>query len=95
MSRTYGKNEWREDLKTLLKKTSTPELFMVFLFIESQVTNLKVTLQMLPINYEDVIVDMFRPLLVFQNSKKKNKKSLFVCFCRSKKKVSLKMLTIC
>lgn len=37
MSRTYGKNEWREDLKTLLKKSSTPELHMVFLFIESQV----------------------------------------------------------
>lgn len=37
MSRTYGKNEWREDLKTLLKKTSTPDLHMVFLFIESQV----------------------------------------------------------
>ncbi|CAG4997774.1 unnamed protein product [Parnassius apollo] len=37
MSRTYGKNEWREDLKTLLKKSSTPELHMVFLFIESQI----------------------------------------------------------
>lgn len=37
MSRTYGKNEWREDLKTLLKKSSTPDLHMVFLFIESQV----------------------------------------------------------
>ncbi|KAH9642760.1 hypothetical protein HF086_010413, partial [Spodoptera exigua] len=37
MSRTYGKNEWREDLKTLLRKTSTPELLMVFLFIESQI----------------------------------------------------------
>lgn len=37
MSRTYGKNEWREDLKTLLRKTSTPDLMMVFLFIESQV----------------------------------------------------------
>ncbi|XP_068620866.1 dynein axonemal heavy chain 7 [Battus philenor] len=37
MSRTYGKNEWREDLKTLLKKSSTPELHMVFLFVESQI----------------------------------------------------------
>ncbi|XP_049887204.1 dynein axonemal heavy chain 7-like [Pectinophora gossypiella] len=37
MSRTYGKNEWREDLKLLLKKSSTPELHMVFLFIESQI----------------------------------------------------------
>ncbi|PZC81208.1 hypothetical protein B5X24_HaOG213309 [Helicoverpa armigera] len=37
MSRTYGKNEWREDLKTLLRKTSTPDLMMVFLFIESQI----------------------------------------------------------
>lgn len=37
MSRTYGKTEWREDLKTLLRKSSTPELHMVFLFIESQV----------------------------------------------------------
>lgn len=37
MSRTYGKNEWREDLKTLLRKSSTPDLHMVFLFIESQV----------------------------------------------------------
>lgn len=38
MSRTYGKTEWREDLKTLLKKSSTPDLHMVFLFIESQVS---------------------------------------------------------
>ncbi|XP_041972117.1 dynein axonemal heavy chain 7 isoform X2 [Aricia agestis] len=37
MSRTYGKTEWREDLKTLLKKSSTPDLHMVFLFIESQI----------------------------------------------------------
>ncbi|XP_026726846.1 dynein heavy chain 7, axonemal [Trichoplusia ni] len=37
MSRTYGKNEWREDLKTLLKKSSTPDLYMVFLFVESQI----------------------------------------------------------
>ncbi|KAI5631027.1 dynein heavy chain and region d6 of dynein motor domain-containing protein [Phthorimaea operculella] len=37
MSRTYGKNEWREDLKTLLRKSSIPELHMVFLFIESQI----------------------------------------------------------
>ncbi|KAG7311248.1 hypothetical protein JYU34_002280 [Plutella xylostella] len=37
MSRTYGKAEWREDLKTLLKKSSTPDLHMVFLFIESQI----------------------------------------------------------
>ncbi|CAB3230574.1 unnamed protein product [Arctia plantaginis] len=37
MSRTYGKTEWREDLKTLLRKSSTPELHMVFLFIESQI----------------------------------------------------------
>ncbi|XP_072937032.1 dynein axonemal heavy chain 7 [Epargyreus clarus] len=37
MSRTYGKNEWREDLKTLLRKSSTPDLHMVFLFIESQI----------------------------------------------------------
>ncbi|XP_047987651.1 dynein axonemal heavy chain 7-like [Leguminivora glycinivorella] len=37
MSRTYGKTEWREDLKTLLKKSSTPDLMMVFLFIESQI----------------------------------------------------------
>ncbi|XP_063529439.1 dynein axonemal heavy chain 7-like [Cydia strobilella] len=37
MSRTYGKNEWREDLKSLLRKSSTPDLCMVFLFIESQI----------------------------------------------------------
>ncbi|CAH0726011.1 unnamed protein product, partial [Brenthis ino] len=37
MSRTYGKTEWREDLKTLLRKSSTPDLHMVFLFIESQI----------------------------------------------------------
>ncbi|CAH0689857.1 unnamed protein product [Chilo suppressalis] len=37
MSRTYGKTEWREDLKTLLRKSSTPDLMMVFLFIESQI----------------------------------------------------------
>ncbi|GBP05920.1 Dynein heavy chain 7, axonemal [Eumeta japonica] len=37
MSRTYGKNEWREDLKTLLKKSSTPDQHMVFLFIENQI----------------------------------------------------------
>ncbi|KAJ8726572.1 hypothetical protein PYW07_001270 [Mythimna separata] len=37
MSRTYGKTEWREDLKTLLRKTSTPDLMMVFLFVESQI----------------------------------------------------------
>ncbi|KOB65443.1 Uncharacterized protein OBRU01_22741 [Operophtera brumata] len=29
MSKTYGKNEWREDLKTLLKKSSTPDLHMI------------------------------------------------------------------
>ncbi|KOB68985.1 Dynein heavy chain 7, axonemal [Operophtera brumata] len=37
MSRTYGKTEWREDLKTLLRKCSIPDLHMVFLFIESQI----------------------------------------------------------
>lgn len=44
MSRTYGKTEWREDLKTLLKKSSTPELLMVFLFIESQVSVIRLVI---------------------------------------------------
>ncbi|XP_069175792.1 dynein axonemal heavy chain 7 isoform X4 [Procambarus clarkii] len=37
MSRSYGITEWREDLKTILKKAGTGEQHIVFLFSDTQI----------------------------------------------------------
>ncbi|XP_046403326.1 dynein axonemal heavy chain 7 [Ischnura elegans] len=37
MSKLYGVNEWREDMKSLLKKTSSLDQHTVFLFTDSQI----------------------------------------------------------
>ncbi|KAK8728581.1 hypothetical protein OTU49_009026, partial [Cherax quadricarinatus] len=37
MSRSYGLTEWREDLKTILKKAGTGEQHIVFLFSDTQI----------------------------------------------------------
>ena len=37
MSRTYGLSEWREDVKTVLKKAGLGEQHVVFLFADTQV----------------------------------------------------------
>lgn len=37
MSRSYGITEWREDLKTILKKAGSGESHIVFLFSDTQV----------------------------------------------------------
>ncbi|KAK7077275.1 Dynein heavy chain 7, axonemal [Halocaridina rubra] len=39
MSRSYGINEWREDLKTILKKAGGGEQHVVFLFSDTQIKN--------------------------------------------------------
>ena len=37
MSRTYGMTEWREDIKTVIKKAGLGEQHVVFLFADTQV----------------------------------------------------------
>lgn len=37
MTRTYGKYEWHEDMKLILKKVSATELHGVFLFTDTQI----------------------------------------------------------
>lgn len=37
IGRNYGFNEWREDMKNLVRNASTPDHNVIFLFAESQV----------------------------------------------------------
>lgn len=39
ITRTYSSNEWREDLKQIMKTVSSSELHGVFLFTDLQVRN--------------------------------------------------------
>lgn len=41
MTRTYGSDEWHEDLKNILGKTAGTDVHGVFLFTDTQVNILK------------------------------------------------------
>ena len=48
ISKTYGKNEWLDDLRNVLSKAGFGERHSVFLFTDTQVTDLAESRQTVP-----------------------------------------------
>lgn len=51
ITRTYSPYEWHEDVKNILRKTSSSELHAVFLFTDSQVDIISIIIECCECNY--------------------------------------------